>query len=43
MVALRCQDIITVPIADAVAKLKTVPPDHHLIRCARSVGTSFGI
>jgi 6-phosphofructokinase len=43
MVALRCQDIITVPISDAIARLKTVPADHHLIRCATSVGTSFGI
>jgi 6-phosphofructokinase 1 len=43
MVALRCQDIVTVPIADAIAKLKTVPADHHLIKCAKSVGTSFGV
>ena len=43
MVALRCQDIATVPIADAVAKLKTVPTDHHLIKCAVSIGMSFGV
>jgi 6-phosphofructokinase 1 len=43
MVALKCQDIVTVPIADAIAKLKTVPSDHHLIRVAQSVGTSFGV
>ncbi len=43
MVALRCQDIVTVPIADAIAKLKTVPSDHDLVKCALSVGTSFGI
>jgi 6-phosphofructokinase 1 len=42
MVALRCQDIVTVPIADAIAKLKKVPVDHHLVKCALSVGTSFG-
>jgi phosphofructokinase-like protein len=42
MVALRGQDIVAVPVADAVARLKTVPPDHALIRTARSVGTSFG-
>ena len=43
MVALRCQDIDSVPISDAIAKLKTVPADHHLIKCAVSVGTSFGV
>ncbi len=43
MVALRCQDIDAVPISDAIAKLKSVPEDHHLIRCAVSVGTSFGV
>jgi 6-phosphofructokinase 1 len=43
MVGIRCQDIVTVPLADAIARLKTVPPDHHLIKCAISVGTSFGI
>jgi phosphofructokinase-like protein len=43
MVALKCQDIVKVPLKDAVARLKTVPGDHHVIRCARSVGTSFGV
>ena len=43
MVALRCQDIVTVPISDAIATLKTVPGDHHLVKCALSVGTSFGV
>jgi phosphofructokinase-like protein len=43
MVALRCEDIVTVPIADAIARLKKVPPDHHLVKCAVSVGTSFGV
>jgi 6-phosphofructokinase 1 len=43
MVALRCQDIVTVPIADAIARLKTVPRDHDLVKCATSVGTSFGV
>jgi phosphofructokinase-like protein len=42
MVALRCQDIVTVPIKEAIAKLKSIPLDHHLIESARSVGTSFG-
>lgn len=43
MVALRCADIVTVPISDAIAKLKNVPVDHDLVKCAESVGTSFGI
>jgi 6-phosphofructokinase 1 len=42
MVALRCQDIVPIPLGEATARLKTVPPDHHLIKTARSVGTSFG-
>jgi phosphofructokinase-like protein len=42
MVALKCNDIVAVPLGDAVARLKTVPVDHHLVRCALSVGTSFG-
>lgn len=43
MVALRCQDIVTVPISDAIAQLKSVPPDDDLIISALSVGTSFGV
>ena len=43
MVALNCRDIVAVPIADAIASLKVVPRDDHLIRCAESVGTSFGV
>jgi 6-phosphofructokinase 1 len=43
MVALKCGDIVTVPIKDAVAELKKVPRDHHLIATAESVGMSFGV
>jgi 6-phosphofructokinase 1 len=43
MVALRGQDIVAVPISDAIGKLKSVPPDHSLMRSAISVGTSFGV
>jgi 6-phosphofructokinase 1 len=43
MVAIRCQDIVKVPIADAIADLKKVPEDHHLLKCAVSIGTSFGV
>lgn len=43
MVALKGQEIRSVPIADAVARLKLVSPDHELIQVARAVGTSFGV
>ncbi|MFH1313149.1 MAG: ATP-dependent 6-phosphofructokinase [Candidatus Eisenbacteria bacterium] len=43
MVALKCGDIVTVAIKDAIADLKWVPRDHHLIATAESVGMSFGI
>ncbi len=43
MVALKCQDIVTVPISDAIAQLKSVPIENDLIRSALSVGTSFGV
>jgi 6-phosphofructokinase 1 len=42
MVALRGTEIVTVPIADAIATLRTVPPDHLLVAAARAVGTRFG-
>ncbi len=43
MVAFRCGDIVTVELKDAIAKLKSVPPDHQIVRSAVSVGTSFGV
>jgi len=43
MVCLRGQDVASVPIARAVAKLKLVPRTHPLIKVARAVGTSFGV
>jgi phosphofructokinase-like protein len=42
MVALQAGDIITVPIREAVANVKTVPPDGQMIRTARDTGISFG-
>jgi phosphofructokinase-like protein len=42
MVALQAADIRTVPIAQAVAAIKTVPPDGQLVRTARDTGISFG-
>lgn len=42
MVALRGEEIVEVPIADAIARLKTVPLESDLIRTARSLGISLG-
>jgi len=42
MVALQAGDVITVPICEAVANVKTVPPDGQMIRTARDTGISFG-
>ncbi|HEY1404738.1 MAG TPA: ATP-dependent 6-phosphofructokinase [Pyrinomonadaceae bacterium] len=42
MVALHSADIITVPLAKAVANIKTVALDSQLIRTARDIGVSFG-
>ncbi|HVF54966.1 MAG TPA: ATP-dependent 6-phosphofructokinase [Pyrinomonadaceae bacterium] len=42
MVALHAANITTVPLAEAIANLKTVPRDSQLIRTARDIGVSFG-
>jgi 6-phosphofructokinase 1 len=42
MVALQAGDIVTVPLTDAIANLKTVPPGGQLVRTARDTGISFG-
>ncbi|MDI6778675.1 MAG: ATP-dependent 6-phosphofructokinase [Bacteroidota bacterium] len=42
MVSLQRREVVTVPIADAIGKLRLVAPDSQLILAARSVGTSFG-
>ncbi|HNP87728.1 MAG: 6-phosphofructokinase [Chloroflexi bacterium SZAS-1] len=42
MVALRAQDIITVPIESVIGHLKTVRPHNDLIRTAHGLGVSFG-
>lgn len=42
MVALRDGEIISIPIADAIAKPKRVPLDSDLIATARALGTYFG-
>jgi 6-phosphofructokinase 1 len=42
MVALRGTQVVAVPIAEAIATLRTVPPDHPWVEAARAVGTRFG-
>ena len=41
MVALRAGEVTTVPLADAVANIKTVPVEGQLVRTARDIGISF--
>jgi phosphofructokinase-like protein len=41
MVALQAGDVITVAIAEAIANVKTVPPNGQLVRTARDIGISF--
>lgn len=42
MVALQAGTIVTVPLSDACANIKTVPIDGQLVRTARDIGISFG-
>ncbi|HEU5012292.1 MAG TPA: ATP-dependent 6-phosphofructokinase [Roseiflexaceae bacterium] len=42
MVALRAQDIITVPLEQVIGYTKTVRPHNDLIRTGRMLGISFG-
>lgn len=42
VVVLRGQDIATATLEEVTARIKTVPPDHGLIKTARSTGVSFG-
>jgi 6-phosphofructokinase 1 len=42
MVALQAGDVITVPISQAIANIKTVPSNGQLVRTARDTGISFG-
>jgi 6-phosphofructokinase 1 len=34
--------IDSVPITEVADKVRTVPPDHELIRAAKEIGTAFG-
>jgi 6-phosphofructokinase 1 len=42
MVSLRTPDIVTVPIAEAIAKPRRVEPANPLLHAARSLGIEFG-
>jgi 6-phosphofructokinase 1 len=42
MVAYKDYKLVSVPLAEAIAKTKTVPTDHYMIETARSLGISFG-
>jgi 6-phosphofructokinase 1 len=42
MVALQAGDVVTVPISEAVANVKAVPPNGQMVRTARDTGISFG-
>lgn len=41
MVALQAGDVVTVPLSEAIANIKTVPPGGQLVRTARDTGISF--
>ncbi len=42
MVALRSDDIIAIPLAEAVARYRDVSLEHNLLRTARGLGICFG-
>jgi len=42
MVALQAGNVVTVPLSEAVANIKSVPPNGQLVRTARDTGISFG-
>ena len=42
MVSYQNYEVLDVPIADAVHRLKRVPPSSQLVETARAVGISFG-
>jgi 6-phosphofructokinase 1 len=42
MVSYQNYEVLDVPIAEAVHRLKKVPPSNQLVETARAVGISFG-
>jgi 6-phosphofructokinase 1 len=43
LVALKGDDIVSVPLAEISGQTRTIPVDHHLIKTACSTGVSLGI
>jgi 6-phosphofructokinase 1 len=41
MVAWSCNQLVTVPLSGCVKSIKTISPDHYLIRVAQDLGISF--
>jgi phosphofructokinase-like protein len=42
MVSLQGSQLTAVPLQEAVGRLKTINPDHEIVRTARSIGVEFG-
>jgi len=42
MTSLQRNDVVTVPLADAVGRQRLVAPDSQLVFAARAVGTCLG-
>ena len=42
MVSLRGNEVVAVPVKEAIMKLRTVPLDSQIVKSARAVGTAFG-
>jgi 6-phosphofructokinase 1 len=42
MVALRGNDVVSVPIPEAIGRMKAVPPQGELVRVAKAIGVCFG-
>jgi ATP-dependent phosphofructokinase / diphosphate-dependent phosphofructokinase len=42
MVALNTPDIVLVPLSELAGKVRSVPADSQLIRCAEAIGISMG-
>jgi 6-phosphofructokinase 1 len=43
MVALQANNIVTVPLSEAIANIKTVASDGQLLQTARDIGISFAV
>ena len=42
MVALKSDDIVAIPIKDAISSYRTVGLDHNMLKTARGLGICFG-